>query len=543
MPPQDAARGRPDRPADRQHHASTCSTATCQPVPVGVAGELLHRRRRPGPRLLGRPELTAERFVPDPFGAEPGARLYRTGDLARCLPDGDDRVPRPPRPPGQAARLPHRAGRDRGGPAASTRPCAQAVVAGARGRPRRPTRWSPTSSPQRAGAELAWRAARAPATPAAGVHGARGLRRRSDAAADAQRQGRPRGAARRRRAPRGDRGATSRRARPPSELLVAICGPRSSGVDASASTTTSSTSAGTRCSPRRLWPGSAPRLASSCRCAALFEAPTVARPRRGGRRGADGGRPRRARAGAAAASTATAPLPLSFAQERLWFLDQLSRAARPTTFPRSSSCGASWTSPLCAALCEQIAAPPRGTAHDVHDRDGQPVQVVAARRRPRAAARRSRRGLPEAERRARAQALGQTEVLTPVRPRSAGRCCASRLLRLGAEEHWLLLTIHHIVADGGRSACSCASWRRSTGGRHRSTGRRCRRCPCSTPTTPCGSASGCRGSGSSAQLAYWRERLRAPLPVLDLPTDRPRPSCQTTRGGVATACAAARAGD
>src|SRR5262249_9521354 len=37
---------------------------------------------------LGRPELTAERFVPNPFG-EPGSRLYRSGDLARRLPNGD----------------------------------------------------------------------------------------------------------------------------------------------------------------------------------------------------------------------------------------------------------------------------------------------------------------------------------------------------------------------------------------------------------------------------------------------------------------------
>ncbi|HSE16099.1 MAG TPA: phosphopantetheine-binding protein, partial [Pyrinomonadaceae bacterium] len=38
---------------------------------------------------LGRPELTAERFVPAPFGTMPGARLYRTGDLTRYLPDGN----------------------------------------------------------------------------------------------------------------------------------------------------------------------------------------------------------------------------------------------------------------------------------------------------------------------------------------------------------------------------------------------------------------------------------------------------------------------
>src|SRR5262249_60085514 len=37
---------------------------------------------------LNQPELTAERFIPDPFGNEPGARLYKTGDLARYLPDG-----------------------------------------------------------------------------------------------------------------------------------------------------------------------------------------------------------------------------------------------------------------------------------------------------------------------------------------------------------------------------------------------------------------------------------------------------------------------
>ena len=63
--------------------------AHLQPRPFLATGEIHVGGAGLAQGYLGRPDLTAERFVPDPFTREPGARLYRSGDLARRLPDGD----------------------------------------------------------------------------------------------------------------------------------------------------------------------------------------------------------------------------------------------------------------------------------------------------------------------------------------------------------------------------------------------------------------------------------------------------------------------
>jgi len=63
-----------------------------RPVPVGDVGELHIGGVQVATGYLNRPELTAERFIPDPFSEIAGARLYKSGDLARFLPDGNVEV-------------------------------------------------------------------------------------------------------------------------------------------------------------------------------------------------------------------------------------------------------------------------------------------------------------------------------------------------------------------------------------------------------------------------------------------------------------------
>ena len=92
IPPADAA-GKPPEPIPigrlRGAREAYVLDRSGQPVPVGVSGELHLGGSAMARGYHNRPELTAEKFIVNPFSSDPASRLYRTGDLVRYLPDGN----------------------------------------------------------------------------------------------------------------------------------------------------------------------------------------------------------------------------------------------------------------------------------------------------------------------------------------------------------------------------------------------------------------------------------------------------------------------
>ena len=260
----------------------------------------------------------------DPFG--PAGRAACTAPATWCAgaPTGSWTFLGPRRLPGEAPRLPHRARRDRGG---AGRPSGgrQAVVAGARGPAGRRAAGRATWSPRRGASD--WtpqRCARHCAASAAGLHGARGGRGARRAAADRQRQARPRRAAGARSDARRRR--IGSRATPTRGDPVRASSPRCWGWPAVGIDDDFFDLGGTRC-----WP----RLVSRARAALDVELPVSGRVRgtdRGRARGGLDGASGRVRRGAGLRSAAMSERrPLSFAQQRLWFLNRFEGRSPPTT--------------------------------------------------------------------------------------------------------------------------------------------------------------------------------------------------------------------
>lgn len=241
---------------------------------------------------------------------------------------------------------------------------------------------------------------------------------------------------------------------------------------------------------------------------------------------------RRAGDSVAAPPIATAPrdgdLPLSFAQQRLWFLNQL-EPDNPAynMFGALRLSGQLDADALEWSIAELVARhePLRTTFGVV---DGRPVQIIAGSLRI---------PLPLTDLSALADDDRDAEVLRLIDAESkqpfdlaAGPLLRLSLLRLGAEDHTLLISMHHIISD----AWSIAVFTRELATLYEAavTGR-----PCELPPLPLQYADFARwqrewlqGENLERELAFWKRQLADAPPVLELPTDKPRPEVQSFRG-------------
>ncbi|HEX8846857.1 MAG TPA: condensation domain-containing protein [Pyrinomonadaceae bacterium] len=222
------------------------------------------------------------------------------------------------------------------------------------------------------------------------------------------------------------------------------------------------------------------------------------------------------------------PCPLSYAQQRLWFLDQL----EPGNSSYNISANLRLNGPLSVSAMERSVGEMvrrheslRTTFAEV---EGQPVQVIAQPTAVRLPLR-DLSHLPDQQREAETLRLAAEEARHPF-DLSQGPLLRVTLLRLSEQEHVLLVTMHHIISDGWSMGVMVGEltslYAAFLGGKSSPLAE----LEIQYPDFAAWQREWLTGERLDAQLSYWREQLAGAAPVLELPTDRPRPLVQSSRG-------------
>jgi amino acid adenylation domain-containing protein/FkbM family methyltransferase len=489
-----------------------------RPVPAGVPGELLVGGEGLARGYLGRPGLTAERFVPDPFGAEPGGRLYRSGDRVRWTADGElefvGRVDEQVKVRGYRVEPGEIEGALRRHPAVRE----AAVVA-------------------RDGGLVAYVVAEGdwPGADALRAHLAGRLPDYMVPGAFVALEAlplSPNGKVDRRALPAPVRDATEDGAdaapRTPAEEVLAGIWCEVLGVERIGAEENFFELGGHSLSATRVVSRARKAFGVELPLRALFEEQTV--------------RALAARVDAlrGSAPEADAPpvvpvsrdgeLPLSFAQQRLWFLHQLEPESAAYNVPvalrmrgRLDAGALSWAIAEVARRHEVLRTTFRMGA------DGEPVQVIGEPA-PVPLAVVDLSGVGAAEREAEVERRMREEAARPF-DLAHGPVLRCTLLRLGAEEAVGLFTLHHIVSDEWSAGLLVGEISALYAARVRGEDARLPDLPVQYADYAAWQRERLQGEVLERQLGYWRERLAGAPAVIDLPTDRPRPAVASERGG------------
>ncbi|HKH43166.1 MAG TPA: amino acid adenylation domain-containing protein [Thermoanaerobaculia bacterium] len=491
-----------------------------EPMPAGVAGELLAGGDGLARGYLGRPERTAEHFVPDPVGGERGGRLYRTGDLVRWRPSGEleflGRIDTQVKVRGfrvepgeiETALLAHPWVRD----AVVLAPREVtggrrlvAYLAGPEGEVPRESELRDFLRERLPDFMLPAAYAFLPALPLT-VNG------KVDRKALAELR------------PERLSGSAGPEPRTPAEELVAGIFAEVLRVERVGVADDFFALGGHSLLATQVASRVRSVFAVELPLRALFEAPTV--------EGLAGWLERSARdvGPAIVPVSRDEPPALSFAQQRLWFLDQLEPGSPIYNIPAAVELSGRLDRAALAAALGEVVRRHEALRTVFAAMEGEPVQVVgepAGLAVPLV----DLQHLPAPESAIEAGRLAFAEARRPF-DLGRGPLLRTALLKLGAERHTMLVTMHHIVSDGW----SLGVMVRELGALYAAfvAGR-----PSPLPELAIQYADfavwqrrSLAGEALDAELAWWRDQLAGMPPTLELPTDHPRPAERSTRGAV-----------
>jgi amino acid adenylation domain-containing protein len=222
-------------------------------------------------------------------------------------------------------------------------------------------------------------------------------------------------------------------------------------------------------------------------------------------------------------------IPLSFAQQRLWFLDQVQPGNPVYNIPASVSLRGRLDPLALEGAFREVLRRHESLRTAFGEEGGRPFQVISSTvsfRMPEV----DLRALPAAARAGEALRLREEHGRQPF-DLARGPLLVATLVRLADEDCMALVNMHHIASDGWSVPLLIQEISALYAALHE------RRAP-ALPELPIQYADFAvwqrgwlQGEELERQLAYWRERLSGDPPVLELPADRPRPAVQTFRGG------------
>ncbi|HEP8040159.1 TPA: non-ribosomal peptide synthase/polyketide synthase [Pseudomonas aeruginosa] len=219
---------------------------------------------------------------------------------------------------------------------------------------------------------------------------------------------------------------------------------------------------------------------------------------------------------------------LSYAQQRMWFLWHLEPQSGAYNLPSAVRLNG----PLDRQALERAFASlvqRHETLRTVFPRGADDSLAQAPLQRPLEVAFEDCSGLPEAEQEARLREEAQRESLQPF-DLCEGPLLRVRLIRLGEERHVLLLTLHHIVSDGWSMNVLIEEFSRFYSAYATGAEPGLPALPIQYADYALWQRSWLEAGEQERQLEYWRGKLGERHPVLELPTDHPRPAVPSYRG-------------